>query len=608
MKPLYYILILASLSLPFQSFGQMQDFVWFIGGAWHTGNQEEYQDGVVWLDFSKDGYTVDTNRLHFPQQVRSGSGRSVMADEEGNLLFYYDGFDVYNRRHSVMKNGNKVFDMADLIGDHYNAPGAVNIPNWTLTLPVPGHTDRYKVIYVNITRNLDEDFYVSNGLLYSTVNMSGDGGWGEVEEKNQKLYDGQLMTGNLIPIRHANGRDWWIIAKAWGEAKWNLFMLDPDGLRLSHSMRVEDYPDFHGQIAFYDYSSDQYVVMSGEHFVPWQVYEDEPYDHTFHIFDFDRCSGTFNFDRNFEIYTWNNRYATDHLTFCPRGRFLYGSLGGHFFIQYDTWAEDVDATADTLLSRFEDYPLRSFYSPAITPRGEMLLGQWIGDNSIIKILNPELPAEEVNISEELIKTPKIYTGAFPNNANYRIGPIDGSPCDTLGINNEPVAWYRYNGMNLEHLERRFTDISYFRPEQWHWDFDDGTTYDGQHPGVHEFPGPGEYYVCLTVSNEFAEDTYCKWVVIDSLVSTTELIVGETDFRLYPNPGTGDFTLELSDPLTSPATLTVVDMLGREVHRETTSAGSVDILLSLSRDLPPGRYAITLQNEDGVLRGDLVLVR
>ncbi|TVR89130.1 MAG: T9SS C-terminal target domain-containing protein [Saprospirales bacterium] len=161
-------------------------------------------------------------------------------------------------------------------------------------------------------------------------------------------------------------------------------------------------------------------------------------------------------------------------------------------------------------------------------------------------------------------------------------------------------------MNLDHLERRFTDISYFRPEEWHWDFDDGTTYDGQHPGVHEFPGPGEYYVCLTVSNEFAEHTWCDWVVIDSLPTSVREITTESDFRLYPNPGTGEFTIELDDPLSTSSNLTVIDMLGREVHREVVSSGMDEIQLSLS-GLPSGRYAVVLRNGEVVLRGSLILL-
>ncbi len=83
--------------------------------------------------------------------------------------------------------------------------------------------------------------------------------------------------------------------------------------------------------------------------------------------------------------------------------------------------------------------------------------------------------------------------------NYRLGSLDGSRCDTLGINNLPVAHFRVDD-TLGVLNRYFYDLSHHDPAHGHWDFDDGTISEDT-SALHTFPGPGLYHVCLTVSNE-----------------------------------------------------------------------------------------------------------
>ncbi|MDP1818004.1 MAG: hypothetical protein Q8K92_26365, partial [Leadbetterella sp.] len=34
---------------------------------------------------------------------------------------------------------------------------------------------------------------------------------------------------------------------------------------------------------------------------------------------------------------------------------------------------------------------------------------------------------------------------------FRLGPLDNSLCDTLGLDNHPVAWYRYEQDTLDFL-------------------------------------------------------------------------------------------------------------------------------------------------------------
>jgi PKD repeat protein len=102
----------------------------------------------------------------------------------------------------------------------------------------------------------------------------------------------------------------------------------------------------------------------------------------------------------------------------------------------------------------------------------------------------------------------------PNLPNYRLGPIDGSPCDTLGIDNLPLArWRGEPEDSLLSWQITFTDLSDYAPTTWYWTFGDGGSSTEQHP-VHAYQKPGIYTVCLVVSNANGSDTLCREMFIE----------------------------------------------------------------------------------------------
>jgi hypothetical protein len=116
---------------------------------------------------------------------------------------------------------------------------------------------------------------------------------GKVTEKNVNLIETRLKPGGLKAIKHANGRDWWVLIQDWNSATWFIFILDPDGLRLSHVDEAPEMDDFTCWLTLYDYASDQFICMTGDHFFPWiPATPDSVFEYDFHVFDFDRCSGT----------------------------------------------------------------------------------------------------------------------------------------------------------------------------------------------------------------------------------------------------------------------------------------------------------------------------
>ncbi|MBD0256049.1 MAG: gliding motility-associated C-terminal domain-containing protein [Cytophagales bacterium] len=146
------------------------------------------KEGNIWY-FGAHGGGLDFNftpakALRDGQLIYGGREAAIMADECGKLLFYSDGHDVRNRQHQVMPNGQ---DM-EIGGNTQRA----------VALPVPGKDS----LYILFTSN--------GGLSYSLIDMRLDSGRGAVTTRKVFLYP--TGTDQMTAARHANGKDFWLLA------------------------------------------------------------------------------------------------------------------------------------------------------------------------------------------------------------------------------------------------------------------------------------------------------------------------------------------------------------------------------------------------------------
>ncbi len=129
------------LFINFSIFGQLEASNWFFGTA-------------AGLDFDPLPVQPQTGQLNTLE------GCSSISDPSGNLLFYTDGITVYDANHNVMPNGTGLF------GDSSSSQSGLIVPH-------PGNPDLYFVISVDANGG-------TNGLRYSVVDMSMNGGLGAV--------------------------------------------------------------------------------------------------------------------------------------------------------------------------------------------------------------------------------------------------------------------------------------------------------------------------------------------------------------------------------------------------------------------------------------------
>ncbi|WP_299899732.1 T9SS type B sorting domain-containing protein [uncultured Aquimarina sp.] len=128
-------------------------------------------------------------------RINTLEGCTTISDATGNLLFYTDGSTIFTRNHTIMQNGT------DLRGDTSSTSSA-------LIVPQPNTPNIYIVFTVdephhfnadNDTNTSDGDG-VNDGLLYSVVDMSLDGGNGAVVSGQKNL---PLITYNTADTQES---------------------------------------------------------------------------------------------------------------------------------------------------------------------------------------------------------------------------------------------------------------------------------------------------------------------------------------------------------------------------------------------------------------------
>jgi len=264
----------------------------------------------------------------------TNEGCTTISDSAGNLLFYTDGSVVTNKNHVTMPNGNGLF------GDASSSQSAIIVPK----------PDDINIYYVfTVDNNLNGADY---GLNYSVVDMSLDGGLGEVTTKNRNLLSfcseklsavlKDCITKSIWVITYAspNGDIWNFnntfhafevsdlgvnpisiksqFSTVFSENRGYL-KLSPDGTKLACANVVSD------ALFLYDFDANTGIVSNEQ-----QLFISSPHDNPYGV----------EFSQNNQflyVHTYNDFFAQGEEFNNPENHF--SSL-----IQFDVTATDVQST------------------------------------------------------------------------------------------------------------------------------------------------------------------------------------------------------------------------------------------------------------------------
>ncbi|REK03417.1 MAG: T9SS C-terminal target domain-containing protein [Bacteroidetes bacterium] len=344
-----------------------------------------------------------------------------IADKQGNLLFYaaadqlrLQGTRVFNRNDAIMQNGDS------LQGHPVFAQGLI-------ILPFPDDTSHFYIFQK--TQNSSKTVF-----YYSIVDMNADGGLGGVISKNN-LIQTDSLTDRTTAVKHANGRDWWLIVQRWDQDEYLKYLITPDGIQgpfRQQTANPKPKEEYYGTSRF---------SRSGNRLVSVGQYGN------INLMDFDRCTGDIsNYQRIGEnIFSNENGYFG--CEFSPDEKVLYvGNIypgPGKYIYQYDLTAPDIKASKQ-VINMYPDTGLLRYVQ-----MGHILLGpddkiyvckgNGSGPNSITVytqnidvILNPNVIGTGCNYSSNYFYlNGGRTTYGLPNMVNYNLGAMVGSICDSL---------------------------------------------------------------------------------------------------------------------------------------------------------------------------------
>ena len=144
-------------------------------------------------------------------QLYNAESCASIANADGQLLMYTDGLTLWNANHQVMSNGS------DLLGDPSSTQGAVIVP-------MPLSTNKYYVFTIDELAGFD-------GLRYSIVDMSLNGGLGDIQAADKNVLLQTNVTEKLTAVRHCNNKDIWIVSHDWENNTFRSYLITEAGIQ-----------------------------------------------------------------------------------------------------------------------------------------------------------------------------------------------------------------------------------------------------------------------------------------------------------------------------------------------------------------------------------------
>ncbi len=179
---LFFVLIFI-LQIPI-IFGQLQNNNWIFG----YGASVNFSGPIP---VGSSNASINSNE----------STASVSDPSTGQLLFYTDGLKVWDANNDVMPNGS------NLLGGFYNS-----CTQGALIVPFPEDNQRYYLFTLEELEALSLVPVIDNGLRYSVVDMTLNGGLGDVQVATLNTPLATDLTEKLIVIRSAEIQGFWVIA------------------------------------------------------------------------------------------------------------------------------------------------------------------------------------------------------------------------------------------------------------------------------------------------------------------------------------------------------------------------------------------------------------
>lgn len=381
--------------------------------CWPLGSTQPYsprlESNLVFIDTN---LRIDTIFRDF----KASRSCASISNEFGNLLFYTNGCAVANSINDTMQNGGQ------LNPDPCSFNTCPNSGNAILqgSLLLPDFSDTNKFILFHQTCN-----YNTNGsptrLYTSMIDLALDSGRGGVYNKNFVLFEDSLCDGSLAAVKHANGRDWWILLHEKYTNGYVRFLYSDTGIAGPYFQNIGLVfdNDSHGNSKFSP-DGNWYATSTQLRGVD--------------LYHFDRCTGLLSQSTylNFPDSVWINC-----VEFSPDSRFLY-TFWLLSVYQFDLSSSNISASGQ-LVASFDNFVANTsstfFFIPQLAPNGKIYIST-LPSNAFLHVINfPNNLGVACDLSQHSISIPA-NNEVLPYFPNYRLGALDSMYCDTINSVNQ----------------------------------------------------------------------------------------------------------------------------------------------------------------------------
>lgn len=282
---------------------------------WHFGN------GCV-LDFSSGSPVASSGAQ--ASLIGANEGTAVACDANGNLLFYSNGYQVWNRQQAFMPS------FANWPPSPIGIPllgGGPSATHSAAAVQRPGSTTEYYLF--GMAEEIGFNGYSQqlgiSGLSYVMIDMSLDNGLGDVVGGIQVVNT--FMTEKMALTRHCNGRDTWLVCHEHNSNRFFSYLITPSGIDppvISEAGFVHDCPI--GQMKINVQGNRIACVTYG--------FFSLVNESTAEVLTFDNSSGQIGeslfLDSTLPINPQDNASGTYGVAFSPDGSKLYATLVNEF--------------------------------------------------------------------------------------------------------------------------------------------------------------------------------------------------------------------------------------------------------------------------------------
>lgn len=430
-------------------------------------------------------------------QTSSNEGAAAVSDIAGNLLFYSDGSNVWNRHHAVMPNG------AGLLTVNYSSS-----TSGALICQVPGSDSLYYLFTV------DESSAAVGYLRYNIIDMSLDGGDGDIVTGYKDIVLDNFVNEKITITKDALC-GFWLIAYSNATNQYRSFHITSTGIA-PEVVSTSPYPNF---------SLGQLVVTPDATRIA-----NAAFDHDFvELASFDINTGLVTDFMLINIPATAFGASAYGCAFSPNSQVMYVAEYKNIY-QFDV-SSGVEATIEATM--YDLGVMVSFPQLRLANNGKIYFPSYPDQLNVIQ--DPDLLGVACDVDMAVLTFPSGST--LVNGLGTPVGYQSLSASFTIG---------RVSDTAVCSIDELVLHAGSDTAETYHWD-------DGSNTAIRPVTSSGTYWVRYGSACSFTIDTFYVTFQRDSIALLNEDtalcagttlpigVVGSTGFAYYwtPEPGIGD---------------------------------------------------------------------